>query len=51
MQTIELNGRPLAVMGADCEGVEEFAEGDGFRTDLLLLPRMIRSRVFGMRAN
>lgn len=36
MQTIELNGRPLAVMGGDCESVEEFAEGDGFRADLLL---------------
>ena len=35
MQTIELNGRPLAVMGGDREGVEEFAEGDGFRADLL----------------
>jgi hypothetical protein len=35
MQTIELNGRPLAVMGGDHEAVEEFAEGDGFRADLL----------------
>jgi hypothetical protein len=35
MQTIELNGRPLAVMGGDHDAVEEFAEGDGFRADLL----------------
>ena len=35
MQTIELNGRPLAVMGGDREGVEEFVDGDGFRADLL----------------
>ena len=35
MQTIELNGRPLAVMGGDRDAVEEFAEGDGFRADLL----------------
>ncbi len=35
MQTIELNGRPLAVMGGDHDTVEEFAESDGFRADLL----------------
>ena len=35
MQTTELNGRPLAVMGGDHDTVEEFAEGDGFRADLL----------------
>ena len=34
MQTIELNGRPIAVMGGDHEQVEEFAESDGFRADL-----------------
>lgn len=35
MQTIELNGRPLAVMGGSRDQVEGFAEGDGFRADLL----------------
>ena len=35
MQTIELNGRPLAVMGGSRDEVEEFAESDGFRADLL----------------
>lgn len=35
MQTIELNGRPLAVMGRDHNAVEEFADSDGFRADLL----------------
>ena len=35
MQTIELNGRPIAVMGGSRDQAEEFAEGDGFRTDLL----------------
>ena len=35
MQTIELNGRPIAVMGGSRDEVEEFAEGDGFRADLL----------------
>jgi hypothetical protein len=35
MQTIELNGRALAVMGGNHDDVEEFAEGDGFRADLL----------------
>lgn len=34
MQTIELNGRPLAVMGGDRDQVEEFADSDGFRADL-----------------
>ena len=34
-QTIELNGRAIAVMGGSREQVEEFAEGDGFRADLL----------------
>ena len=35
MQTIELIGRPIAVMGGNREQVEEFAESDGFRADLL----------------
>ena len=35
MQTIELNGRALAVMGGSHDNVEEFVEGDGFRADLL----------------
>ena len=35
MQTIELNGLPLAVMGGSRDEVEEFADGDGFRADLL----------------
>ena len=35
MQTIELNGRPIAVMGGSRNQAEEFAGGDGFRTDLL----------------
>lgn len=35
MQTIELNGRPLAVMGGNRDDVEVFAESDGFRADLL----------------
>ena len=35
MQTIELNGRPIAVMGASHDHVEEFAESDAFRADLL----------------
>jgi hypothetical protein len=35
MQTIELNGRPLAIMGGDYDAVEEFADSDGFRADLL----------------
>ena len=34
MYTIELNGRPIAVMGGDHDQVEEFAESDGFRADL-----------------
>ena len=35
MQTIKLNGRPLAIMGGDYDAVEEFADSDGFRADLL----------------
>ncbi len=35
MQTIELTGRPIAVMGGSREQVGEFAESDGFRADLL----------------
>ncbi len=34
MQTIELNGRAIAVMGGDHDHVEEFAESDVFRADL-----------------
>ena len=37
MQTIELNGRPIAVMGGSREQVEDFAESDSFRADLLAL--------------
>ena len=34
MQTIEPNGRPIAVMGGDHDQAEDFAESDGFRADL-----------------
>lgn len=35
MQTIELNGRSIAVVGDGHDQVENFAESDSFRTDLL----------------
>ncbi len=35
MQTIELNGRSIAVMGGSCEQAEEFIESEGFRADLM----------------
>ena len=37
MQTIELNGRPIAVMGCDHDAVEDYAYSQGFRSDLLAL--------------
>lgn len=35
MQTIELNGRPIAVMGGSRDQAEEFAETDAFRANIL----------------
>lgn len=35
MQTIELNGRAIAVMGGNREQVQDFVDDDGFRADLL----------------
>ena len=36
MQTIEINGRPIAIMSGSRLEIEDFAEGDIFRFDCLI---------------